>query len=87
LEWYQKIAEKIQILSTRFTGTNYSTETALIILYDEHGGYYDHVPTPLDGIPNPDGKVSPDPAFDFTRLGIRVPMVVVSPWVNKVRIP
>jgi len=58
-------------------------ETALIILYDEHGGYYDHVPTPLDDIPNPDGKVSTDPAFDFRRLGLRVPVIIASPWVDK----
>ena len=41
----------------------------------------DHVPTPLDGVPNPDGKVSTDPAFDFTRIGVRIPTVLVSPWV------
>jgi len=58
-------------------------ETALIIMYDEHGGYYDHVPTPLDGIPSPDGKVSMDPPFEFKRLGLRVPVVVISPWIDK----
>lgn len=30
--------------------------TALLIYYDEHGGLYDHVPPPLRGVPNPDGK-------------------------------
>lgn len=59
--------------------------TALIITYDEHGGYYDHVPTPLN-IPNPDGIVSTNPPFDFKRSGIRVPTVVVSPWVQKGRV-
>jgi len=59
--------------------------TALIITYDEHGGYYDHVPTPLN-IPNPDGIVSTDPPFDFKRSGIRVPTIVVSPWVEKGRV-
>jgi phospholipase C len=56
--------------------------TALIITYDEHGGFYDHVPTPLN-IPNPDGIVSTDPPFDFKRSGIRIPTVLVSPWVKK----
>jgi len=59
--------------------------TALIITYDEHGGYYDHVPTPL-AIPNPDGLVSTSPAFNFTRGGIRVPTIVASPWVQKGRV-
>jgi phospholipase C len=56
--------------------------SALIITFDEHGGFFDHVPTPLN-IPNPDGKVSTDPPFNFTRLGVRVPTIIVSPWVKK----
>jgi len=59
------------------------TETMLVITYDEHGGFYDHVPTPTHGVPNPDGINSVDPPFDFTRLGVRIPAIVVSPWINK----
>eukprot|EP00004_Rigifila_ramosa_P006374 TRINITY_DN1709_c0_g1_i1.p1 TRINITY_DN1709_c0_g1~~TRINITY_DN1709_c0_g1_i1.p1 ORF type:complete len:488 (+),score=132.93 TRINITY_DN1709_c0_g1_i1:122-1465(+) len=58
-------------------------QTALIISYDEHGGFYDHVPTPHTGVPNPDGKVDEEYNFDFTREGVRVPTVVISPWVDK----
>jgi phospholipase C len=29
--------------------------SALIVTYDEHGGFYDHSPIPLVGVPNPDG--------------------------------
>ncbi|GBG67997.1 hypothetical protein CBR_g1116 [Chara braunii] len=59
-------------------------ETLLIITYDEHGGFYDHVPTPVKGVPNPDGLIGPPPyEFDFTRLGVRVPTIMVSPWLNK----
>ena len=47
--------------------------TALIITFDEHGGFFDHVPPPTN-IPNPDGLNSTNPAFDFTREGVRVPM-------------
>lgn len=56
------------------------TSSVLLIVYDEHGGLYDHVVPPATV--NPDGMNSNDPAFDFTRLGIRVPAVVVSPWVE-----
>lgn len=58
-------------------------ETLLIITYDEHGGFYDHFPTPLTGIPNPDGlnTTGKDP-FDFTRLGVRVPTVMISPYID-----
>lgn len=64
-------------------------ETCLFVLiYDEHGGFYDHVVPPA-GVPNPDGLVSPaagmnaekPPAFDCTRLGMRVPAILVSPWI------
>ena len=54
--------------------------TILLVVYDEHGGLYDHVPPPATV--NPDGKNCADPSFDFTRLGIRVPAIVVSPWVD-----
>jgi len=55
----------------------------LLITYDEHGGFYDHVPTPLHDVPNPDGLTSKKPKFDFKRLGIRVPALLISPWINK----
>lgn len=59
-------------------------ESALLITYDEHGGFYDHVPTPVSGVPNPDGILGPDPFyFRFDRLGVRVPTILVSPWIEK----
>ncbi|KAF9599151.1 hypothetical protein IFM89_035430 [Coptis chinensis] len=59
-------------------------EMALLITYDEHGGFYDHVPTPNSGVPNPDGIIGPDPFyFRFDRLGVRVPTILVSPWIEK----
>ena len=60
------------------------TESALLITWDEHGGFYDSVPPPVAGVPSPDGRPCSDckypESFNFTRLGVRVPMVVVSPW-------
>ncbi|KAF9592217.1 hypothetical protein IFM89_012793 [Coptis chinensis] len=59
-------------------------ETLLIITYDEHGGFYDHVATPVSGVPSPDGIVGPEPfLFRFDRLGVRVPTIMVSPWIDK----
>jgi len=54
--------------------------TLFIITYDEHGGFYDHVPAPMD-VPNPDGRTSEEPFCDFTRLGPRVPTLMISPWI------
>jgi phospholipase C len=63
--------------------------SALIVTFDEHGGFYDHV-APPDHAPNPDGINSPPandkasfaPRFDFKRLGLRVPAIIVSPLVQ-----
>jgi phospholipase C len=61
-------------------------KTALIWIYDEHGGWYDHVaPVPAvrpDNVP-PEITVPPDQpgAYDYT--GFRVPCAVVSPWAKR----
>ncbi|XP_054785129.1 non-specific phospholipase C3-like [Prosopis cineraria] len=58
-------------------------EMLFVIIYDEHGGFFDHVPTPVTGVPSPDGIVGPDPfKFQFDRLGVRVPALFISPWIE-----
>ena len=60
-------------------------ETLLVVTYDEHGGFYDHVPTPAGAgvVPSPDGIVSAAPFFfGFDHLGVRVPALLVSPWIE-----
>src|SRR5262249_16070995 len=54
-------------------------QSLLIVTYDEHGGFYDHEPPPP--AKNPDGRSSSTPRFAFDRLGVRVPALLVSPWV------
>jgi len=58
-------------------------DTLLLIFYDEHGGFFDHVPPPV--AVSPDGRVATDvdPPFNFTRYGIRIPAVLVSPYIAK----
>ncbi|KAJ6804452.1 putative non-specific phospholipase C4 [Iris pallida] len=57
-------------------------EMLFIVAYDEHGGFYDHVPTPV-GVPSPDGIDGPEPFnFKFDRLGVRVPAIFISPWIE-----
>ena len=59
-------------------------ESLLVLTYDEHGGFYDHVQTPYKNIPSPDGNTAPPPTFfSFDRLGVRVPTIMVSPWIKK----
>ena len=60
--------------------------TALLIVYDEHGGIYDHVPPPVclkDGFSAAPNDTLTARPFDFDRLGVRVPAILVSPWVPK----
>jgi phospholipase C len=54
-------------------------DTLLIITYDEHGGNYDHVAPPWGATP-PDTSIG-EWGFDFTRFGVRVPALLVSPRI------
>ena len=64
-------------------------ETLFILTFDEHGGFADHVPPPKN-VPPGDNITYTELAldgqnftFDFTRLGVRVPTYLISPWVAK----
>jgi phospholipase C len=49
-------------------------ETSLLaIVYDEHGGFYDHVPPP---------RAADDEPETFGSYGVRVPAIIVSPWIE-----
>jgi phospholipase C len=58
-------------------------KTLFIVLFDEHGGYYDHVVPPAtvspDNIAGRTDKPFLEP-FAFDRLGLRVPAILISPW-------
>lgn len=60
--------------------------TALLVLYDEHGGIFDHV-VPPSCVPDKFTAAANDTgtgvAFKFDRLGVRVPAVLISPWIAK----
>jgi phospholipase C len=51
--------------------------TLFVLLYDEHGGFFDHV--------TPPATIAPDDhteKFAFNELGVRVPALLISPWVD-----
>lgn len=52
-----------------------------VLNFDEHGGFYDHVPPP----PATDDNVNPNPGPhpDYRRLGFRVPCVAMGPFAPK----
>lgn len=60
--------------------------TALLITYDHHCGFYDHVSPPAcvaDGYMASPEETGTREKFAFDRLGVRVPAILVSPWIRK----
>jgi phospholipase C len=72
-----------QVVNALFASPNWP-HTAFVLTYDEHGGYYDHVPPPAACVPGDrppilhPGQV----VADFDRYGFRVPFVLVSPYAR-----
>ncbi len=69
-------------------------DTLLVVTFDENGGLYDHVFPPTTNAPDPDAspvtQSTPgccgnnwilDSKFDFSLLGVRVPALLISPWL------
>jgi phospholipase C len=57
----------VQHINAIMQGPDWPT-TAIVLTWDDFGGFYDHVPPPV---------------VDFYGLGIRVPLVVISPYVRE----
>ncbi|HEX3844171.1 MAG TPA: alkaline phosphatase family protein [Steroidobacteraceae bacterium] len=70
-----------QLIATVYNAVRASPlweSTLLIITYDEHGGCFDHAPPPLAVAPG-DGRTQE--GFTFNRYGVRVPAIIVSPYI------
>ncbi|KAF9889149.1 hypothetical protein FE257_007638 [Aspergillus nanangensis] len=68
--------------------SKYWDNVLIILNFDEHGGFADHVPPPVN-VPAPDDRITFDGEseghpvkYDFTRLGVRVPAFLISPWIQ-----
>jgi phospholipase C len=72
-----------QVYETLRNSTRYWGKVLLIITFDEHGGFYDHVPPP-ETVPTGDDSRYANPAhvFGFDRLGVRVPGILVSAYTQ-----
>ncbi len=51
-------------------------KTLFVVLHDEHGGFYDHVAPPKAVPPDEHTK-----EFAFDQYGVRVPAILISPWI------
>lgn len=58
-------------------------ETLLVVTYDEHGGLYDHVAPGKATPPDGDSATPGQDGFLFNRFGVRVPAVVISPFIEQ----
>ena len=63
------------------------SKMVLLVMYDENDGFFDHMPPPMppspSGAPGLSSVDAADEVFSNTEpfgLGLRVPMIVVSPW-------
>lgn len=60
IEWVDNLVQKVE-------DSSYWQSTAIVMLYDESGGWYDH---------------EPPPQLDAFGLGARVPVIVLSPYAK-----
>ncbi len=74
-----------RIVTALGTGPNWGS-SVLIFVYDEHGGYYDHVAPPVAPAPDlipPIVEPGEQMYEAFERYGVRVPAAVVSPYAKR----
>lgn len=75
-----------QVINAAMHGPGWP-RTLLIWTFDEHGGYYDHVPPPPapapDDIPPGIDTTTPLLPGGYDRYGFRVPSVIVSPFARR----
>jgi phospholipase C len=79
LYYGERFAHKVV---TAVTASPAWKDICLVYVYDEHGGYYDHVSPPAAIAPDTIKPVlqTGDPVAGYTMYGPRVPAVVVSPY-------
>jgi phospholipase C len=68
----------VNAVNAIMNGPNWK-DTAIVVWWDEWGGFYDHVKPPT-GIGVDDGVT---PLNDRISYGFRVPLIVISPWVKR----
>lgn len=83
-----RLAEKlIKKLYETIRNSSYWEKSALLVVFDEHGGFFDHVipPGPSEDLIPGDTPIHSDynrHGFRFNVLGPRVPAILISPWVT-----
>jgi phospholipase C len=76
-EWFVN-----QLLNVLASNPAVFNSTVFIITYDENGGFYDHIPSPTP----PPGTTNEFVGGQPIGLGVRVPLIIVSPWTRGGRV-
>ena len=76
-EWFVN-----QLMKSLASNPAVFNSTVFIITYDENGGFYDHIPSPTPPPGTSDEFVNGQPVG----LGVRVPLIIVSPWTRGGRV-
>ncbi len=71
--WVSAIVNQIGTSTTCDNNTGYWNDTAIIVLWDDWGGWYDHVPPPIR---------NSGPNQNSYEYGFRVPIMVISPYAK-----
>jgi len=77
--WIGPAEDDLNTLYQALVSSPQWSKMLFILTFDEHGGTYDHVPPTL--CLAPDRHVGKS-GFDFKRLGVRVPTILVSPYIT-----
>jgi phospholipase C len=74
----------VKLVYETLRNSDYWKDTMLIITFDEHGGFFDHISPPAT-VPTGDDDTYANKSysFKFDRLGVRVPGIVVSAYTRK----
>jgi len=80
-ELVNKVYNAVKNSNSQKPNHSNSGNTLLCITYDEHGGCYDHVSPPKCAAPPNDGSTH-EMGFPFDRLGIRIPTIMISAWID-----
>ncbi len=64
-------------------GCAYRDQILFLVLFDEHGGTYDHVPPPSGAVaPLPHPVTIDGTDFGYDRFGVRVPAIAISSYIR-----
>jgi len=75
--------DSIACIYNTLVGSPAWNRTLLVITYDEHGGFFDHVAPPGTPASELPGRQAPVHPQGPSHLGVRVPALVISPWVDR----